>query len=105
MSHWLLLSLYMFPAPAGAGEAISPGPVLPPPRVLQAPGAVAVVPPGFYRPDPYAHWQLRALNRQRYFRARAVWLPGAVPFYPYTGEPFLRLPAEQQRVFMPFGIE
>ena len=84
-----------------ASAADPQGEPLPPPRSLPLPvpppqfvpvpiGPMGPVLPGFYRPDPYAHWEMLSLNRQNQLRPRVVLAPQ--PYFLFSGMPYNQLP-------------
>ena len=68
--------------------------MLPAPRVLDEMGPLGPVLPGFFLPDPYAHWEYLAVDKQGYLKPRVILAPQ--PYYLYNGKPYLFLPTRPE---------
>jgi hypothetical protein len=60
--------------------------ILPTPRLVVEMGPLGPVLPGYFHPDPYAHWKFYAVDKQGFFKPRVVFAPQ--PYYLYNGQPY-----------------
>lgn len=69
-------------------------PILPAPHRVVEMGPLGPVLPGYFLPDPYARWNLYALDKQGFPKPRVILAPQ--PYYLYNGQPYYFLRVQPQ---------
>jgi hypothetical protein len=86
-------SLVLPLAPPSMG--LPPGSSVPLPGPLPPGVRVVLVPPGFYRPDPYQHYQYKAIDSNGVWRPRIIRAEGEF-FYAIDGRPYWYYPSSRE---------
>jgi hypothetical protein len=87
----------------GADPVVVPPPA-PPPYALAGPGVALPPGIGFYRPNPYDHWQAYSPDRYGRWRPRVLIVPGDGAFRAVDGRPY-PYPYVHPSWFMPYASD